>query len=187
MNQKTTSPPSVGDDTPLTDFSTCHEGILSHLQSFGELPGLLEPAARARKVAEETLKFFPKVVFDHHADEEKELFPAVLAGSTEGAERDQVRKMVNDLTAAHRDIEALWTRLEPELKKVAKGHPADVDVQAVGDLVRKYSMHAKLEEDQFLPLSKQILGRDSPEMSGLALSLHMRHVFRDYRRGIRGS
>jgi hypothetical protein len=64
---------------PLTSFSSCHAGIVSHLKTFGELPALLGPAARARKIAEETLAFFQGAVFDHHAEEERGLFPAVLA------------------------------------------------------------------------------------------------------------
>ena len=59
---------------------------------------------------------------------------------------------------------------------------------AVQSLVRKYAAHAKLEQDQFLPLAERILGRDSTEMAALGLSLHMRHVVRDWRRhGISGS
>jgi hemerythrin superfamily protein len=165
-----------GDDAPLTNFSNCHVGIVSHLQTFGELPALLEPAARARKIAEETLHFFRDAVYEHHSEEEKELFPAVLASAVKGEEREKVQKMVDWLTAEHRDIEALWASLEPQLKKLAKGQPADVDPSAVEHLVRKYSAHAKLEEDEFLPLSEQILGRNSNHMAALGLSLHMRHV-----------
>ena len=43
--------PSGQDDAPILNFSNCHAGILSKLKTFGELPALLEPAARARKKA----------------------------------------------------------------------------------------------------------------------------------------
>lgn len=178
---------NLDDDKPLTNFFSCHEGIVSHLKTFGELPALLEPAARARKIAEETLEFFQGAVFDHHAEEEKDLFPAVLAHAAKGGEHDKVQGMIKGLTAEHRDIEAIWSQLEPQLQKVAKGHLAEVDAASVQHLVSKYSAHAKLEEDEFLPLAEEILGRNSADMAALGLSLHTRHVVRAWRRGMRGS
>ena len=175
------------DTSPISNFSKCHEGILSHLQSLSELPSLLEPAARAQEVAEQTLRFFRPAVFDHHIEEEKDLFPAVLAAATQPEERAKVQSMVTSLTADHRVIEAIWRELEPQLQKVARGQLAQLDVASVERLVGQYNAHAKLEEDQFLPLAETILGRKDPEMAQLGLALHMRHVVRAARRGMRGS
>lgn len=175
-----------GEDSPLTDFSSCHEGIVARLKTFGELPALVAPAARVREIAEETLQFFQGAVFDHHVEEEKDLFPAVLAAA-EGEERDKVRAMVKEFTTEHRAIEALWAELEPQLEKLAKGKLGELDGAAVADLVSMYRAHARLEESEFLPLAEKILGRNSAEMAALGLSLHTRHVFRSWRRGIHAS
>lgn len=164
------------DNAPLLNFSNCHVGILSHLQSFAELPALLEPATRARKIAEETLKFFRDAVYEHHSEEERELFPAVLASAVKGEERDRVKIMVDQLTAEHRVVEAAWSKLEPELKKVAKGHASELNMAGVAHLVNSYQAHATFEETQFLPLAHTILGRNSNHMAALGLSLHMRHI-----------
>lgn len=163
-------------DAPITNFSQCHVGILSHLKAFGGLPALLAPAEQARQVAQETLKFFRDAVYEHHAEEERELFPAVLASATEGIEMDQVKFMVERLTREHRQVEATWTRLEPHLKKIAKGQSADLDTAAVASLVRDYSAHAAFEEAEFLPLCQTILSRNSNHMAALGLSLHLRHA-----------
>ena len=48
----------IADVSPLGSFSHCHADIISHLNTFGELSALLEPAARARRIAHETLGFF---------------------------------------------------------------------------------------------------------------------------------
>lgn len=187
MNPAPTTPGADG-NAPLSDFSSCHDGILSHLQTLGELPALLAPAARARKIAEDTLEFFQTAVFDHHADEERDLFPAVLARAAAGRERAQVQQLVDQLQAEHRSIEAQWARLLPTLTKLAKGQAATLDTGDVEDLVRRYTAHARFEEREFLPRSAAILGRDSTEMAALGLALHMRHVVRDVRRhGLRGS
>ncbi len=168
--------PATDPNTPLTGFSHCHLGIVSHLDALGELPALLAPAARARKVAADTVAFFRAAVYEHHAEEERELFPAVLQSAHTGEEHDRVRQLAERLTREHRDIETLWARLEPSLKKFAKGQPADVDGVAVAHLVRLYKAHAKFEEDEFLPLSEAILGRNSNHMAALGLSLHLRHA-----------
>ena len=163
-------------DAPLQSFSRCHVGILTHLNEFSELPALMEPAARARRIASETLSFFREAVYEHHSEEERDLFPAVLASAVKGGERDHVQVMVDQLTAEHRTIEAAFTKLEPELKKVAKGHESALNLAGVDHLVQSYRAHAQYEESRFLPLAHTILGRNSNHMAALGLSLHMRHV-----------
>ncbi len=163
-------------DTPIQDFSQCHVGIVKKLDMLGELPALLEPAARAREIAEKAVDFFREAIFEHHLDEERELFPAVLASAEPGAERDRVQGIVKRLTDEHRELEGVWKRLEPSLKKVAKGQGAEVDVGAIQRLVTHYQAHARYEEAEFLPLSQTILGRNANHMAALGLSLHMRHT-----------
>jgi hemerythrin-like domain-containing protein len=178
---------NFNNDSPLTNFSNCHEGIVSHLNIFKELPALVDSAAGARKIASETLKFFREAVFDHHSEEEKDLFPAVLENAMSGEELNTVQMMIDRLVVEHREIEALWTHLEPGLAKLASGHLVDVDAVAIEKLVAQYTAHARLEESEFLPLAEKILGRNDRKMADLGLSLHTRHVFRAARRGMRGS
>ena len=172
--------------SPIDDFSQCHVGILSHLHALGELPALLEPAARARRIAAETVKFFREAVYEHHAEEERELFPAVLASANKGAERDEVKTIVDALTAEHRKVEAAWSRLEPKLKAVAKGHEAEIVNDEIMDLVRVYQAHARYEEEVFLPMSQTILGRNGNHLAALGVSMHMRHVLPDVMRRFAG-
>jgi hemerythrin-like domain-containing protein len=167
---------STSGPSPIDDFSQCHTGILGHLQTLGTLPALLEPAARARRIARDTLSFFREAVFEHHAEEESELFPAVLASAHKGAERDKVQAIVDELTAEHRQVEAAWAKLEPRLKAVAKGHEVDMDGADITALVQTYQAHARYEEEVFLPLSQSILERDSNHLAALGMSMHMRHA-----------
>jgi hemerythrin superfamily protein len=175
MSTPSATPSTPPADTPVDDFSHCHDGILKHMEAFGSLPGLLDPAARARRIAADMVAFFHDVVIEHHQQEEKELFPAVLASAAKGSERDEMRAMVERLTREHRQVETRWSKLEPALKQVAKGHEAALDAAAVASLVEAYAAHARFEETAFLPRSKAILGRDSNHMAALGLSLHLRH------------
>ncbi len=183
MNTTPAAEPSAsGHQTaePIAGFSRCHEGILRHLDALATLPALIEPAARARTVAEETQSFFRSAVYEHHEEEERELFPAVLGSATPGAEREQVQAITTQLIAEHREVEALFKRLEPTLKKLAKGQepamPAAEIAAQVAALIMRYQEHALYEENEFLPLSERILGRNSNHMAALGISIHMRHA-----------
>ncbi|MBL8443204.1 MAG: hemerythrin domain-containing protein [Zoogloeaceae bacterium] len=167
---------SKGATEPIEDFSHCHVGILRKLDMLNELPALLEPAARAREIAANALEFFREAIFEHHLDEERELFPAVLESAEEGVEREHVLALAKRLTNEHRELEATWKRLEPELKRVAKGQDSHLDVTAIEQLVTRYREHAQFEETELLPLSQTILGRNARHLSALGLSLHMRHA-----------
>jgi len=100
----------------------------------------------------------------------------VLASARKGEERDRVQAIVDRLTREHRQVESRWAQLAPALKDVAKGHDSTLDEAAVASLVATYTAHARYEEATFLPLSQQILGRDSNHMAALGLSLHLRHA-----------
>jgi hemerythrin-like domain-containing protein len=163
-------------DAPISNFTNCHSGIIKRLNALDELPALLEPAARARQIAEQSLEFFREAIFEHHLEEERELFPAVIASAQPGEELERVKAMAKRLTEEHRMVEALWKRLEKGLKQVAKGQSTDLDISEVQRLVSEYTAHARYEEAEFLPLSEVILGRNSNHMAALGLSLHMRHA-----------
>lgn len=173
MTEATTQPQG---DEPLNQFSNCHGGILRRLNMLDELPGLLGPAARARMIAEQALSFFREAIFEHHLEEERELFPAVIASAQPGIERERVQSMADRLTREHRVLEGLWKSLEKDLKRVAKGQDAELDVHEVHALVTAYTSHAAFEESEFLPLCQVILGRNGNHMAALGLSLHMRHT-----------
>ena len=167
---------AVDTQAPISNFTNCHAGIVKRLNALDELPALLEPAARARQIAEQSLEFFREAIFEHHLEEERELFPAVIASAKPGEELERVKGMTKRLTEEHRMVEALWKRLEKGLKQVAKGQSTDLDISEVQRLVTEYTAHASYEEAEFLPLSEVILGRNSNHMAALGLSLHMRHA-----------
>jgi hemerythrin-like domain-containing protein len=176
MNTSPGQPAAPPADEPIANFSQCHVGIVQQLNALGELPALMDPAMRARQIATQTLGFFDEVILQHHAEEERELFPAVLQSATHGEELERVEGIVARLTAEHRQIEACWAGIKPQLKQVAKGHDARLDKVAIEQLVSDYRAHAAFEEEVFLPLSQTILGRNANHMAALGLSLHIRHV-----------
>ena len=167
---------AVNTEQPLANFTNCHVGIVHQLLALDRLPALLGTAAQARLIAAQALAFFNDVVREHHGQEERELFPAVLTSAVPGPERDGVQAMVNRLTREHREVESAFARLEGPLKAAAKGHEADLDADAVAALVAGYIGHAGFEEQHFLPLAQVILSRKPNDLAALGLSLHLRQA-----------
>ncbi len=169
------------ESSPLNEFSGCHDGIISNfhrLQDLVERYRHGEEPRQLRKTARQLLDFFEDVVRDHHAEEEEELFVAVLQ-NLEGEDEDtarRARELVRQLTVEHRQLEALWEGIEKGLRRLARGKPGEFDDTAAALLAERYLSHAEFEEREFLPLAARIL--DKQAMSELGLSLHLRHMER---------
>lgn len=176
MDSAARSQQPLDPQAPLASFSQCHAGITRQLEALDGLPELARTAQRARELAAATEALFRDVVLEHHAEEENELFPAVLRSAAPGEERTLVDTMVQRLTAEHRAVEAIWECLRRAVHLTAQGRPVELDVALVHQLVRGYLQHAKFEEEQFLPLAATILRRDGNHLAALGLSLHLRHV-----------
>lgn len=157
----------------LSDVSQCLLGLLSKLKAFEQLPALEAAAAQARTIAANMLVLFRHEMFEHHAQEELQLFPAVLGRAEAGDELNRARAMVKQLIADHRRIEALWAQLEPAVKAIAKGRLTNVALEDVESLVQAYHAHAVFEEQEFLPLAESVLGRQRE--NGWMQALHPPH------------
>lgn len=168
----------TGIDTsaPLKTLYHSHESLVASLNGLAELPQLVEQADRGRRLAAASMDHFRAEMMEHHEDEERDLFPAVLRSARPGEEHEQVQSLVRDLLAEHRELERMWKQLEPSVHAAAKGRCKAIDGELMGRLIRAYSKHARFEEDHFLPLAQAILQRDANHMEALGVSLHMRRV-----------
>lgn len=162
-------------DRPLDGFTHTHFGIVVQLDHLAELPALLAPAELARRIAKQTLNFFQNSMYEHHAAEERALFPATIQSAKDGIEREKMESMTHFLITQHRVLESLWEKIEPELKHIAKGVLHKLDQDALSQLVNLYKEHARIEECEFLPLARDILSRNKNHMEALDVSLHMLH------------
>ena len=170
-------------DQPIRDFSDCHVGIVGTLNELTALSRQSTgPSPERSACAGRILTFFRDVVATHHTEEEKDLFPAILADATAGAEQAKVDRLVRQLVDEHRSLESLYARLAPALAAIADGQDVCLDPTTSAVLVADYLAHAGFEEAQFLPLAQQILGRNSDHMAALGLSLHIRHASLEVRR-----
>lgn len=165
-------------ENPLTDFSGCHVGITRNFTKLGELPALVaqpDKAEQVRQTAAELRQFFRDVVLQHHTDEEKELFAAVKAVLRQHLDQGMLASgYIGRLTEEHRHLEGLWAYIEPDIKRLEKGKPVELKLDAIQQLSADYLAHANFEEQYFLPLAEQLLSVN--DMAALGMSLHMRHL-----------
>ena len=166
----------IDTDQPINTFMQCHAGFVTRLRVFAQLPELVEQARSAQLLAQEMLEMFRGPVLEHHADEERELFPAVLRSAQPGAEAQAAQQMVQRLESEHRYIEGLWKQLENQVGAAARGKAPELDAQAMEELVLAYLVHASFEEQHFLPLAEKILSRNGNHMAALGVALHLRHA-----------
>lgn len=179
MSMSTPRPPQDVDAAPVQEFSNCHVGIVAQLDKLELLPALAEAARQAHQIAASLHAFFREVVLVHHAEEEQELFPAVLASAVPGPERDEMAAMVSRLAHEHRQVEGQFRALDGALHDLARGRDAAIDKDVVAALVAAYRAHAAFEEAHFLPRARDILSRNGDHMAALGMSLHARHALPD--------
>jgi hemerythrin-like domain-containing protein len=166
----------VDTNAPLKTLHHSHDAIVAQLSELAELPRLLEQVQRSRRIAASTVALFCGEVLAHHADEERELFPAVIRSAQAGEERKRVEFIAQVLSAEHRILEQMWNGLEPSVRAAARGRATSMDSERVAHLVRKYTEHARFEEEQFLPLAQAILERDSNHLQAVGLALHLSRI-----------
>lgn len=163
---------------PMNEFHGAHQHIIDGLHALEKLPELADALERARNIASVTLTLFDKVVHDHHADEEQELFVHVQKSCKDIREGHRVQELVARLAADHRRIEKMWLKVRPAVALTAQGKVHGVpDFRGdIARLVEIYLEHAQLEEEVFLPLAEAILTRDANHMAALDIALHLRHA-----------
>lgn len=69
--------------------------------------------------AADLIRFFDYVIAQHHADEEEDLFPALIE-SMAGSDAVCLKEMTGALRSEHRLLEADWRELRAELARVAE-------------------------------------------------------------------
>ena len=172
------SAPSAGFEVPLEMLSACHHRVERQCSTLRRLvPHLAAHGgdADARSAAAAVLRYFDTAAPDHHADEETDLFPALIE-SMAGSDAVCIRELVTALTADHRQLELHWRRLRPLLQAIAAGQSQPLRVADVDPLLSLYAQHIAREDAELLPLAARLLddtalatvGRAMRERRGVA-------------------
>ncbi|GIX23416.1 MAG: hypothetical protein KatS3mg122_0647 [Caldimonas sp.] len=154
--------PAVGFDQPFEMLEACHERaqrsvallqrLIEHLHRLGND----EPA---RQAAVDVLRYFDIAAPHHHDDEERHVFPPLLALPRDAVHApvlDAVRRLQQD----HRRMRRLWVRLREALHRLAQGLQTDFSPQQrrlAQDFIALYDRHIALEERVVYPAARHRL------------------------------
>lgn len=165
------SAPTAGTEAPLEMLSACHGRVEIQCATLRRLvPHLAEHGANeeARSAAINVMRYFDTSARHHHADEEEDLFPALIE-SMAGSDAVCLREMIEGLAADHRLLEAAWRRLRNVLERIVAGESTSLTSDDVEALVGLYERHIRREEDELLPMAARLLGEDDLARVGRAM------------------
>jgi hemerythrin-like domain-containing protein len=160
-----------GQEPPLEMLHACHsrierqcaalQGLVAHLATRGA-------DSDARGVAASLMRFFDAEVRDHHADEEQDLFPALIE-SMSGSDAVCLRELLAGLAAEHRELAAHWRIVRAALGRVVAGDSVALESAGVQALVDLYRRHIEREESELLPMAARLLSDGDVERIGRAM------------------
>lgn len=149
-----------GFEAPLAKLSACHDRVGRQCAALRRLAtqGVHDAADEdASTVAAAVMRFFDTSAKDHHADEEADLFPALIE-SMAGSDAVCLREMIEASRAEHRELTRRWSALRPVLAALAGGQRAPLPSDAVDGFIDLYARHIAREEAELLPMAGRLLG-----------------------------
>jgi hemerythrin-like domain-containing protein len=179
------SSPSASFEVPLEMLSACH-GRVEH--QCATLHRLLDHLANlgadgpAQEAGEAVTRYFDTAAVHHHADEEQDLFPALLE-AVAGSDAVCVRALTAGLEDDHRALTRLWQSVRHGLQQrllqgSAPGGSALLTAQ-VRAFTERYAQHIEREETELLPMAHRLLSDAQLDAVGRAMRLRRGIVLPD--------
>lgn len=163
--------PAVGFEVPLEMLAACHGRVQDQCSTLRRLAAHVARHGadrQAQEAAAAVMRYFDTSARHHHADEEVDLFPALLE-SMAGSDAVCLRELTASLTAEHRELEARWRALRRTLEQVSGGHAAPLAEDEVLAFTGLYARHIAHEESELLPMARRLLGDAELDRIGLAM------------------
>jgi hemerythrin-like domain-containing protein len=130
--------------------------------------------AGAQQAASTVLRFFDGEGRHHEEDEERDLFPHMIAAGARGAER--IALLTAQLGQEHRHIEACWADLREALESIAHGEETALSLVLVERFCGAYHAHLALEDANLIPLAGAVL--DAQALNEIARGMARRRGLR---------
>ncbi len=160
--------PSAGFDEPFEMLQACHERVERMLGLLERLAAhLLDHGAEAtaQRAAVDVMRYFDVAGPAHHEDEERHLFPRLLAqGSAE------LQQVVGQMQHDHRTMTMAWAGVRRDLQAVvAAAWPpaggADAAWARWSAFAAQYREHIAIEETQVYPGVRPLI--DEPTLADM--------------------
>jgi hemerythrin-like domain-containing protein len=154
--------PGAGFEAPFEMLAACHERVERMLDLIQRLQQHLQKTGcddSARQAARDVMRYFDLAAPRHHEDEERHVFPPLMAGSDPA-----VKALVLRLIQDHRQMELAWTDARTVLQTVADHGDVPWPGLTVwhqvklNDFARLYRQHLDDEEQVAYPAARGLLG-----------------------------
>jgi hemerythrin-like domain-containing protein len=166
--------PAAGFEVPLEMLAACHGRVQAQCATLQRLlPHIAAKGAdrAAQEAATAVMRYFDTAAVHHHADEEQDLFPALLEAMA-GSDAVCIRDLTRTLAAEHRLLEQHWRALRTALAAVAAGDATLLKPALVQDFVALYAGHIAREEAELLPMAARLL--DAATLDGVGRAMRQR-------------
>ena len=151
--------PAASFDAPVEMLAACHDRMRDRCATLLRLrPHVAAKGADAASsaAARGVICYFDSAARDHHADEEQDLFPALLE-SVPGSDPVCIRELVEALMNEHRELQRLWEPVKAWLARVEAGE-APPSAPEIDAFVEGYERHTAREEQELFPMTERLLG-----------------------------
>lgn len=150
-----------GFDSPLEMLDACHGRIHAQCDTLrrlaNHLPGHGADEA-ARQAASSVIRYFSSAAEHHHADEERDLFPALLAHA--GEREEEVRRLIGRLLADHAMMARARQAMMAKLEAIREGTGSALSLEEVDAFSALYGGHIDTETREMLPLAAELLSAE---------------------------
>jgi len=187
MSNSLLGTPAPSFDEPLEMLDACHGRIKAQIETLRRLAGHLPQHGAdqaAREAAQGVLRYFSVAAPHHHADEEVDLFPALLASeavSRGGVDAATVKGLIERILQDHRQMDRVRDTVLARLQSIMAAQAGECSEALPGALVEElaalYLAHIELETRELLPLGKRLLSPAQTVAVGRSMAVRRGAVF----------
>jgi hemerythrin-like domain-containing protein len=160
--------PGASFDEPFEMLAACHERVERMLRLMERLAGHLRDQGcdrNARQAAQDVMRYFDLAGPAHHEDEERHVFPPLLARGS-----PDMQAVVRRLQRDHHAMAHEWAAVRADLCRVAHGSwtraRAGEEAQRWQAFAALYRSHVEVEESQVYPAAQALLDGEAQQAMG---------------------
>jgi len=168
--------PAVGFEQPFEMLEACHERVRRSLDLLERLIVHVDRHGhdtQSRSAARDVLRYFDLAAPHHHEDEERHVFPRLLASGDAA-----LVQAVQRLRADHERMSQIWSALRPQLAAWAEEGattPADAPMRAQAEAFQAlYAAHLPVEEGLVFPAARSHCDAAAIDAMGREMQLRRR-------------
>jgi len=150
-------------EPPLDVLAAWHrrgQGLLEPMRRLARRSSVAAVDAATRQQADAIVDWFDRCISVHYADEERDLFPALIE-SMAGSDPVCLRELIDGLRDDHDALASAWRDLRPSFAALAAGSPSTLDSTRVDALIARGERLFRREDQELLPMASRLLSDEA--------------------------